>query len=110
MTYLRVRNWEKWQSYRADRGQPPWIKVYRALLRDIEWISLSTSERGILVSLWLLAADKGGTIPDDALLLARLAQLDAPPDLERFIELGFLARGAKTTPRRRQRDAKAASA
>lgn len=27
---LHVHDWDEHQSYRRDRGQPPWIKVHRA--------------------------------------------------------------------------------
>ena len=70
---------------------------------------MSNQERGELVSMWLLAADREGTIPDDQTLVARLCFMDSIPDLERFIALGFLERrqgDAKTTPTGRQHDAK----
>ena len=54
------------------------------------------------------AADREGTIPDDPILLARLCFMDAVPDLDAFVELGFLERrqhDANTTPTRRQHDA-----
>ncbi|KKL61244.1 hypothetical protein LCGC14_2197270, partial [marine sediment metagenome] len=57
---LRIRNWDKWQSYRRDRGQPPWIKVHRSLMRDMNWVSLSDAQRGQLVAIWMLAADQDG--------------------------------------------------
>jgi hypothetical protein len=49
----------------------------------------------------MLAADKGGEIPDDPAVIQRLAMLEAKPDLARFSELGFVV----LTPSRRQRDA-----
>ena len=61
--YLKIKNWDKWQTYRKDRGQPPWIKIHRSLMRNIEWISLTDAERGQLVAIWLLAADHNGVIP-----------------------------------------------
>lgn len=101
MNYLRVRNWAKWQSYRSDRGQPPWIKLHRELMRNPEWITLSKSERGELVSMWLLAADKGGLIPADPKLIARICYFKPAPNLERFIALGFLERDTYQVPSNR---------
>ena len=51
------------------------------------------------------APDREGTIPDDPILLARLCFMDAVPDLDAFVELGFLERrqpDANTTPTRRR--------
>ena len=99
---MMIRNWEKWQSYRKDRGQPPWIKLHRCLMRDPDWVILSSQERGDLVSLWLLAADRDGWVPDDPAVLQKLCYMDAPPNVSKFIELGFL--DANVTPIRRQYD------
>ena len=87
---LKVRNWDRWQSYRTDRGQPPWIKIHRCVMRNPEWVTLSDAERGQLVSIWLLAADSNGEIPDDPRLLQKLCFMDKPPNIEKFINLGFL--------------------
>ena len=62
MRTLTVTNWNRWQSYRSDRGQPPWIKVHRTILRNPEWTMLTDAQRGQLVQIWILAADKGGRI------------------------------------------------
>lgn len=99
MDNLKIANWARWQSYRSDRGAPPWIKLHRSLLRNPEWSCLSDAEKGQLVSLWILAADKGGRIPDDPGVLKRVCSLTKNPDLELFILLGFIEK-------RRQRDAK----
>ena len=85
-----VSNWDKWQSFRKDRGAPPWIKVHRNLFTNGEWVTLTDAEKGQLVSIWMLAADKGGHIPDDPRLIQRMAMLDDAPDINRFAALGFL--------------------
>ena len=85
-------------------------------MRNHEWVSMTDSERGQVISMWLLAADDGGRIPNDSMLVQRLCYMSCEPDLERFIKLGFLdadakpkaprrQRDANVTPRRRQRDA-----
>jgi len=105
MELLKIRNWEKWQTWRNDRGQPPWIKVHRQVLRNLEWVSLSDAERGQLVSIWILAADNEGKIPNDAKLIKKLCYLSKPPNLKKFIDLGFiLPNDANMTPERRQYD------
>lgn len=87
---MKVSNWDTWQTFRKDRGTPPWIKVYRNLMTNEEWVSLSDSEKGQLVSIWIIAADKDGEIPDDPLIVQRMAMLELTPNLSKFIELGFL--------------------
>jgi len=87
---MKVCNWDQWQTFRKDRGTPPWIKVYRNLLSNQEWVTLSDKEKGQLVSIWILAADKSGTIPDDPQIIMRMAMLDSKPNINKFKELGFL--------------------
>jgi len=90
MNYLQITNWDKWQTYRKDRGQPPWIKVHRRLMRNPEWVSLSDSERGQLICLWLLAADKEGSIPNDPDVIKNLCYMTKAPNINKFMELGFV--------------------
>jgi hypothetical protein len=97
---LKVHDWEEWQTYRSDRSQPPWIKLHRRLLRDPKWMALSDTEKGHLVSIWMLAADNNGLVPRDPKIVQRLCGIEFTPDLSRLIDLGFL--DAKLTPRRRQ--------
>ncbi len=87
---MKISNWDTWQTFRKDRGTPPWIKVYRNLLSNEQWVELSDAEKGHLVSIWILAADKDGTIPDSPKMIQRMAMLDSKPNLSKFIELGFL--------------------
>lgn len=107
---IQIRNWKKWQSYRKDRGQPPWIKLHRALMRDPHWVALSDAQRGQLISMWMLAADRDGEIPDDPVVIKKLCYMEFEPDLEVFDDQGFITGwrhiDAKATPRRRQVDAK----
>lgn len=104
MDYLRIRNWDKWQSYRKDRGQPPWIKLHRELLRNPEWVLLTDAQRGQLVVIWLLAADRNGVIPASPKLIQKLGLMDEEPDIKLFIEHGFIERGVSAASPRRQDD------
>jgi len=88
---IAINNWDKWQSYRKDRGTPPWIKIHRNLMTNPEWAILSDSEKGQLVSLWIVAADKNGTLPtSDTQVLQKIAALDTPPNINKFTQLGFM--------------------
>jgi len=88
---MEINNWDKWQTFRKDRGTPPWIKVYRNLLSNEQWVDLTDSEKGQLISIWILAADKNGQIPDNPKMIQRMAMLESPPNINKFIELGFLS-------------------
>jgi hypothetical protein len=90
MNYLSVHDWAEHQSYRRDRGQPPWIKVHRCIMRNIKWVALDDAERGQLVAIWLLAADHDGVIPASPDLVQKLCFMSSTPDLSKFIDLGFL--------------------
>jgi len=105
MEYLKIKNWSKWQTYRSDRGQPPWIKLHRCLMRNPEWVALSDAERGQLVGIWLLAADHNGAIPASTDLIQKLCYLETKPNINKFIELGFICQnGVDVASRRRQDD------
>ena len=95
MDYLKISNWEKWQTYRSDRGQPPWIKIHRRVMRNPEWVSLSDAERGQLLSIWLLAADHDGTIPSDPKVIQRLCIMETIPNINKFTDLGFIENGRR---------------
>lgn len=69
---LRIKNWESFQHYKKDRGKPPWIKLYRALLDDKEWFDLNPEAAKILISLWLIAAEKFGELPAREVIAFRL--------------------------------------
>lgn len=88
---MKISNWDKWQTYRSDRSTPPWIKVHRNLMSNHEWVQLTDAEKGQLVSIWVLAADKKGVIPDCPNTIQKMCMLDKKPNLNKFIELGFLA-------------------
>lgn len=90
MEYLKIAKWAEYQSYRSDRGLPPWIKVHRNIFQKQKWSLLTDQQKGQLVSIWILAADKDGKIPADSLIVKKLALLDDAPDLQRFVDLGFI--------------------
>lgn len=104
METLKIRNWDRWQSYRKDRGQPPWIKIHREVMRNVEWVSLTDAQRGQLVAIWLLAADHNGVIPASSKVIMKLCHMDTEPDIKLLTELGFIEYDANLTPTCRQRD------
>ena len=47
-------------------------------------------DKGHLVSMWIVAADRDGIIPSCPSVLRKICQVDDPPDVKKFIDLGFL--------------------
>lgn len=101
---IRIRNWEKWQSYRKDRGQPPWIKIHRELMRKVEWVELTDAQRGQLVAMWMLAADQNGVIPASPETIKKFCFMDNEPDLQLFTDKGFIDSDATMASEWRQSD------
>jgi hypothetical protein len=60
---LRIKNWKQFQHFK-DR-KPPWVKLYRDLLDDVEWYEMAGEDFKFLVGLWLLASESEG--PDGEL-------------------------------------------
>ncbi len=87
---LKIHNWDQWQSFRGDRGTPPWIKIHRKLMTDMKWMTLTDAEKGQVVSIWIIAADQDGYIPNNPVLIRKMAGLDENPNIEKFIEIGML--------------------
>jgi len=73
-------------------------------MRNQDWVALSDAQRGQLVSIWLLAADREGKIPKDPEVIKKLCYMDSIPDIELFIKHGFIDRGVTVTSERRQSD------
>ena len=90
MKKLQIAKWAEHQTFRKDRGTPPWIKLHRNVFMKPKWVALSDQEKGQLISIWILAADDNGYIPADANVLRKLCQLDKAPDIKKFIELQWL--------------------
>ena len=67
---MKIKNWFKFQHFK-DR-KPPWVKLYRDLLDDIEWHELDPKAAKVLVMLWLIASEDEGSIPPNKQLAFRL--------------------------------------
>jgi hypothetical protein len=67
---LRIKNWSKFQHFKDRR--PPWVKLYRELLDDIEWHQLDPKAAKVLVMLWLIASEDSGNLPETKQLAFRL--------------------------------------
>ncbi len=87
---LQIKDWETWQNYRKDRGAPPWIKLHIKLLSNPQWCALSDSEKGVLVSIWMIGASNNGLVSESPATLRKMCLLDRKPNINKYIELGFL--------------------
>jgi len=67
---LRIKNWSKFQHFK-DR-KPPWIKLYRDILDDLDWHDLDPLAAKCLVMIWVIASEDDGRIPDLRKLAFRL--------------------------------------
>lgn len=68
---MKIKNWSKFQHFKDRR--PPWIKLYRDLLDDMQWHQLDPLASKVLVTLWLLASeDQEGCLPDTKTLAWRM--------------------------------------
>jgi len=67
---MQVKNWNKFQHFKDRR--PPWIKLYRDILDDVNWHELDPVAAKALVMLWVIASEDGGKLPDNKTLAFRL--------------------------------------
>ena len=65
-------------------------------MRNVEWVSLTDLERGQLVAMWLLAADRDGVIPASPDILQKICFMSDKPNINKFIDFGFI--DANMTP------------
>jgi hypothetical protein len=67
---MKIKNWTKHQHFK-DR-KPPWIKLYRDILDDMDWHELDAKSAKVLVMLWLIASENDGELPSIKNLSFRL--------------------------------------
>lgn len=88
MTYLGVKNLDKYQHYK-DRD-PKWIKLYYSILDDEAFIFLDEIDRCRYMTCLILASRTNNKIPADPSYLKKVMRLDKNPDLSRLISSGLL--------------------
>jgi hypothetical protein len=73
---LKVKHWSTFQHYRDRR--PPWVKLHRGLLDDIDYAMLDPMAAKCLPLIWLLASETSdGLLPDIKVLAFRLRITEA---------------------------------
>lgn len=88
---LTPKNWKEFQHYKNRR--PPWIKLYRTLLDDVDFNCLPDSSKVLAIMLWLLASESEyGLINSEYKDLAfrlRTTPKKIKDDLKPLIDEGF---------------------
>lgn len=89
----RITNFRKFQNFH-DR-KPPWIKLYRDLLDNMDWFMLSPISSKSLINLWLLASESFGNLPDDFEIgfRLRLNQKELDLVIKELIKFNFIEEG-----------------
>ena len=86
---MKIKNWSKFQHFK-DR-KPPWVKLYRDVLDDLEWHELDPLASKVLVMCWLIASEDEGRLPNTKTLAFRLRMtekqtLDCSNKLSHWLE------------------------
>ena len=82
---MRIRNWRKFQHFKDRR--PPWVKLYRDVLDDLEWHRLDGDSAKTLVMLWLLASEgDDGELPavDEIAFRLRISEKQVQTTVEKL--------------------------
>jgi len=89
----RIVNFRKFQNFH-DR-KPPWIKLYRDLLDNMDWFMLSPIASKSLINLWLLGSESFGNLPDDFEIgfRLRLNQKELDIVMKELIKFKFVEEG-----------------
>lgn len=87
--FLSIKNFEIYQHY--TKRNPPWIKFYKSIYGDKEFMKLSISSRYLYTGLIVLATESDNRIDNDPTWIAK--RLDIPAtevDLKPLYRGGFL--------------------
>lgn len=99
-----IKNWAEFQHYKTRR--PPWIKLYRRILDDYDFMSLSVASKALAPMLWLLASESDdGSIEGDPARIAFRVRIDektVKASLSELISKGFLSNASNALDERLQ--------
>lgn len=88
MKYVRIRNWDKYQSIRGRGAR--FIKLSTSSLTDPEFMDLPPQSRYVFHALLMLAGLRGNVFPAKAKALGRMVGIDGEVDLAALIESRLL--------------------
>lgn len=87
----QIANWSSYQHYK--HRNPPWIRLYQALLTSPCWVSSNDASRVLMVACMLLACRNeagGGTFDGDPVYVKRVCYLNSKPNFKPLVDCGFL--------------------
>jgi len=94
--YLRVRNFEKFQSFNfknlKNDPKPTWIKLWTALLDDEEFFELPDAYKFHVVGIMLVASQHDNRFKANIRWLEKQIGAQTPIDLERLLKSKFIER------------------
>jgi hypothetical protein len=94
MAWYQVKGWKKYQHYKNRK--PPWIRLYRDLLDDMDYQQLPLASRALAPMMWLLASEDetlAGRVQCDSRMLAFRLRCDSKEiddGIKPLINSGFL--------------------
>lgn len=86
--FLSIKNFEKYQHYK--NRNPPWIRLYYAILDDPAFTALDEVQQCRLIKLFLISSKQNNKILDDPSYLAKMMRLTTEVDVTPLIRAGFL--------------------
>lgn len=87
--FLSIKNFEKYQHFK--KAMPPWIKLYRSMYGDRDFMMLSVSSRYLYIGLIMLASEGCNRVANDPPWIAqRLAISPSDIDLKPLYKSGLL--------------------
>lgn len=87
--FLSIKNFEKYQHFK--KAMPPWIKLYRSMYGDRDFMMLSISSRYLYIGLIMLASEGCNRVANDPPWIAqRLAISPSDIDLKPLYKSGLL--------------------
>lgn len=87
--WVVIPNWDRFQHY-SDRD-PAWIKVYRSLMTNPDFLGLTGHQTGVLCRLWLEYAASNGQARADTRSMSRQLSLKVSTEtLDALKAAGFL--------------------
>jgi len=91
--FLSIKNFGKYQHYK--NRNPPWIRLYYAILDDPSFTALDEVQQSRLMKLFLIASKQNNEILDDPYYLAKMMRVVEPVDITPLIKAGFLLASCK---------------
>lgn len=93
MTSFRIVNYEKLQHYK--KRNPPWIKLYKKLLKNKRFQALDEATQIHLVKIWILASMFDNSLPFFPEWVGQQIGAKSPVNLKAMLAAGFIENASK---------------